>query len=100
MTSTPETILVTGPVAAAPEYGEHAIVVLLNGPTGSRKFQAGETVTVTAGLVAPCYAIFPDDSPVLVVSIRDGKARVMNEDGEWWDEPVENLRPAVPGWTW
>lgn len=40
-------ITVSGPVAAAPpEYGPHAILVLLDGPP-PRKFQAGQMVTVS-----------------------------------------------------
>lgn len=51
-------------------------------------------------LQAPCYAHFPDGSLVLVVTVKDGTARVVNEDDEWWDEPVTNLQPAKPGVTW
>lgn len=43
-----DAIVVSGLVAAAPEYGENAIVVLLSEPP-ERRFRAGETVTVTAG---------------------------------------------------
>ena len=58
-------------------------------------------MTTPQPMTAPTYAHFrTDDSMVLVVAIRDDTARVMNEDGEWWDEPVDRLYPAEPGVTW
>lgn len=45
----PKQFTVTGMVAAAPaEYGQHAIIVLLNGQPLPRKFKAAESVRITA----------------------------------------------------
>lgn len=45
----PQGFTVTGQVAAAPpEYGDHAIIVLLDGQPLPRKFKAAEGVRVTA----------------------------------------------------
>ena len=51
---------------------------------------------------APCFAHLPDGSIVLVATITasTGTARVCNEDGEWWDEPVARLSPTEEGVTW
>lgn len=55
--------------------------------------------TTNQTLVPPCYAAFEDGSPVLVAYVRDGLARVVNECGDWWAEPVSNLT-QIEGWTW
>lgn len=46
----PPVLTVSGLVAAAPpQYGSHAILVLLDGQPLPRKFKAGEVVQVTTG---------------------------------------------------